>query len=80
MKLVFEYTFAAPREQLFRFHEQPQDLSRLRRRWSSFRLIWHSGNIQPGSILKVQERIAWWWIDLWVEQLVFQPPFCFSER
>ena len=80
MKLAFEHTVHASAEEVFRFHENPNNLALLLRGWTTFRLVANDGHIRVGSLTRVQERIGPLWIPMTFEHFVYEPPFRFGER
>jgi hypothetical protein len=80
MNLVFEHFFAAPPENLFAFHERPDNLAVLQRGWKNFKLASHPGSVRLGGILRVAERIGPFWLTFSFEHFVFEPPRRFGER
>ena len=80
MKLQFEHFFDVPAEELFAFHENPDNLALLLRGWATFRMVANDGHIRVGSITRVQERIGLVWVGITFEHFVYEPPRRFGER
>lgn len=80
MKLRFEQQIALDREAVFRFHENPSNLTLLMEHWTAFRLIDHEGTIHPGMKMHVAERLGPFWIPMTFEHFLYEPPYRFGER
>lgn len=80
MHFEFERRFLLPRERLFAFHENPDNLALLMQSWPTFRMVSHSGHIGPGAITEVRERMGPVWVSMTFEHFLYEPPDRFGER
>lgn len=80
MKLRFEQHIGLDRETVFRFHENPANLTLLMVHWPAFRLIEHEATIRPGVKMHVAERLGPFWIPMTFEHFLYEPPHRFGER
>jgi len=81
MQLIFEQIIKVPREVVFAFHENPENLLLIHAGWATVRLIKHDGGLTPNNRL---------WIEITVlkilpmvmgfEHTIYDPPKCFTER
>ncbi len=80
MKLHFEHRVAAPREEVFHFHEDPSNLAVLLAGWRTFRLIDHRGSILPGSVTAISEHLLGIPFRMEFEHDLHEPPVRFGEH
>jgi hypothetical protein len=80
VKLSFERVLPAPIERLFAFHCDPENLVRLLAGWPTFRMVAHQGNVRPGSLTRVRERLGIVWVPMTFLHFVYEPPGRFGER
>ena len=80
MNLQFEQTVAIPRDRLFAFHQDPENLRRLIGESKTMRLSEHEGNIEAGSKTVMAQRVMGVWLTMVFEHFVFESPMRFGER
>lgn len=79
MTFKFAAVIDAPAEALFAFHRSPANLSLLMSGWKPFRLLSHSGSIEVGQRVWVEENIGILPIVMCFQQTLCDPPVRFAE-
>jgi ligand-binding SRPBCC domain-containing protein len=80
VKLRFEQSVAAPREKLFAFHCDPENMALLLRGWKGFELLAHDGHIRVGARMRIRQAVGLLRQRITFEQFVFEPPVRFGKR
>jgi ligand-binding SRPBCC domain-containing protein len=80
MLLEFSQRLPVPREGLFAFHADPENLKLLLDGWPHTEVLTTDGHIRPGARLSVQERFGPFRMRFDFEHFLFEPPQRFGER
>jgi ligand-binding SRPBCC domain-containing protein len=80
MEIEFSVRVPVPRERLFAFHANPDNLRLLLAGWKYTEVLSTEGHIEPGARLCVLERMGPLKLRFTFEQFVYEPPRCFGER
>ncbi len=80
MELEFSVHLKAPREWLFDFHTNPENLRALLKGWRGTEVLSTEGHLHPGSRTCVSERIGIFTFRFVFEHFVLDPPRVFGER
>jgi ligand-binding SRPBCC domain-containing protein len=81
VQCVFEHWVELPRDDVFRFHEDPANLARLLEGWPGFRVLRHGGSIEVGREVWVEQIFAGCVpIVMGFRHVVYERPHRFAEE
>ena len=80
MDLEFSVRVQAPRETLFAFHTNPENLRVLLDGWPCTEVLSTEGHIKPGAQVKGREHVGPVSFSFVFEHFLFEPPHRFGER
>jgi ligand-binding SRPBCC domain-containing protein len=81
MFMRFEHCVAASLDLVFRFHENPANLTRLHAKTTGLRLLHHDGNVMPGTTTWFEQTIGRTIpLVLGFRHTRYEPPFLFAEE
>ena len=80
MKLRFEQTLDVPRDRVFGFFEDPENLALLMQRWPGFLLLGHEGRVRAGAVIRFEARRGPLQVVLFFRNVVYEPPRRFVDE